>query len=370
MLRSTRLFGLSLLGLLLAGLALACSVPVFRYALERWRHDQRDEQFRVTVFHQGPLGDDLRQKLTGLEPTTGAHANWIIEAVDVAGQQTDEQGALWDRQKDATLPWMVLQAPRESAFTQPLLAGPFDPAALLRWADSPLRRTIASRLLAGDSVVWLLVESGDRDRDDAVAAEVAKQLKTLEGSTQLPEPDGDIDSDLHSMVPLKIAFPLLRVARTAPEEREFLRQLMVLDEDYTDATGPLLFPIFGRGRLLVGLREKEITPRLLEDATRFLCGACSCRVKAQNPGVDLLWSADWDTFLDEKPLAPEPVAEPRLVELPKKPAEAPETEAAINPTQPLTPWGRPALLGAISAAVALVLLTGWWALRSARGGTL
>ena len=37
--------------------------------------------------------------------------------------------------------------------------------------------------------------------------------------------------------------------------------------------------------------------RLMEDLTLFLSGACSCQVKEQNPGFDLLLSADWNAEL-------------------------------------------------------------------------
>ena len=32
---------------------------------------------------------------------------------------------------------------------------------------------------------------------------------------------------------------------------------------------------------------------LIHDLTEFLCGACSCQVKEQNPGFDLLLSTNW-----------------------------------------------------------------------------
>jgi len=35
----------------------------------------------------------------------------------------------------------------------------------------------------------------------------------------------------------------------------------------------------------------------IEDVTHFLLGSCSCEVKAQNPGWDLLLNVDWDEAL-------------------------------------------------------------------------
>jgi hypothetical protein len=359
-------FVLSLAGLLIAGLAWACSVPVFRYALERWRHDKRDELYRVTVFHKGELSDDHLATLRVLDPTHGPRANWLVEAVDLNGLPSPDQTTFWEQQKSPELPWVVVRVPELGGDkTPPLYQGPLDRAALLAWIDSPARRTIARKLLQGDSVVWLLVESGEKDRDDAVAEQVSKELTRLQGAIKLPEQDEDVDSALKSKVPLRIAFPLVRLSRQAAGEEAYLRQLLTLDEDHTQAKGPILFPIFGRGRMLTGFTEKEITRKNLDEAARFLCGACSCRVKMANPGVDLLWSADWDSILAEKPpVASEEPTPPEPIPLTRKPVE--EARPAEEP-KPETGWGRSLLLGGISAAAALVLVMGWLALRLSRG---
>jgi hypothetical protein len=36
---------------------------------------------------------------------------------------------------------------------------------------------------------------------------------------------------------------------------------------------------------------------LIRELTEFLCGACSCQVKEQNPGFDLLLTTDWNRAL-------------------------------------------------------------------------
>ena len=41
------------------------------------------------------------------------------------------------------------------------------------------------------------------------------------------------------------------------------------------------------------LQIKDITADNLKEAARFLTGPCTCKVKEQNPGVDLLVLADW-----------------------------------------------------------------------------
>jgi hypothetical protein len=39
-----------------------------------------------------------------------------------------------------------------------------------------------------------------------------------------------------------------------------------------------------------------LEPQVIEQAAKFLCGACSCLVKEQNPGFDLLLTSDWDSI--------------------------------------------------------------------------
>ena len=48
---------------LAAGPASACNVPVFRYALERWKPDA----YEVHVFHKGPLSERDRAAVRLLE---------------------------------------------------------------------------------------------------------------------------------------------------------------------------------------------------------------------------------------------------------------------------------------------------------------
>jgi hypothetical protein len=60
---------------------------------------------------------------------------------------------------------------------------------------------------------------------------------------------------------------------------------------------PLLAPIFGRGRVLGAWPASEMGDEQIEEATLFLLGACSCQVKSQNPGWDLLLAVEWDREL-------------------------------------------------------------------------
>ena len=56
---------------------------------------------------------------------------------------------------------------------------------------------------------------------------------------------------------------------------------------------PMAFPIFGQGRVLYALVGKGIKVETVDRAAQFLIGSCSCQVKEQNPGVDLVMATDW-----------------------------------------------------------------------------
>jgi hypothetical protein len=63
--------------------------------------------------------------------------------------------------------------------------------------------------------------------------------------------------------------------------------------------GTWLAAVFGRGRVLGAWGARDFGDEQIDEICLFLLGACSCQVKQQNPGWDLLLDADWDTALQE-----------------------------------------------------------------------
>jgi hypothetical protein len=100
---------------------------------------------------------------------------------------------------------------------------------------------------------------------------------------------------LRSDLPLKIEFSLLRLQRNDPAEEALLAMLTHLEDDLGDlASQPMVFPVFGRGRVIEPLVGAGITKDNVMEHSGYLCGACSCEVKDQNPGIDLLVAANWE----------------------------------------------------------------------------
>ena len=296
----------------------ACQVPVFRYALERWQPDH----YQLVIVHDGNLTSEEQSNVTYLEENlvgpNGPMINLRFEALDLAKEE--KQFARWKKlhsDQNASVS-IHLFFPFE-AFeqdTDPIWNGNFTRNHINQILDSPARRELVKRILAGDSAVWLFLESGNKKEDEALFKTLEKYAKIAEREILVPEgviqqsalddPNlrlgpGDEENILESSVPLKIAFSILRISRKDPQEVILRAMLLHLEDDLLDKEmedKPMLFPAFGKGRVLPPLIGAGISEENTLDDCGYLCGACSCQVKNQNPGMDILVKADWWTALE------------------------------------------------------------------------
>jgi hypothetical protein len=280
-----------------ASLAIACSVPVFRYALEHWRPDA----YVAFVFHSGDLTAEQQTVVDSMQPR-GAEGepltNLIVSVIDVSNDKNSVTQKMWQDQNTDKLPRMVVQSPPKWGPPQTIWQGDFTAENAAMIMDSPARAQVGRKLIEGESVVWILLECGQPEVDDSAFKTLTSELKRLQGELKLPEIEEEDLGDL-SVNPdaLKIAFSAIRVARDDPKERALVEMLQRVEPDLMEdelSGQPMAFPIFGRGRALYALVGKGIAPDVIEDASQFLTGACQCTVKAQNPGVDLVMNIDWD----------------------------------------------------------------------------
>ena len=301
MIRSIITLGV-LAALMAAASAQACSVPVFRYALEQWRPDS----FEVIVFHQGPLSDAQKELAAKVEPKNidaSYTANAWVRTVDLDAAPDAALVELWEQQETKTLPWMLVRSPAKFGKPLNVVSQEFNEENVTSLLDSPLRKKITDGILKGDSVVWVLLKSGDAAKDAAAEEIMRGELKRLQGELKLPEIDEqDIEDGFLSVNPddLKLRFSMITVAKDDAQEQAFVQMLLAVEPDLRDpefANEPMALPVFGRGRALYALIGKGINAETIEDAGRFLTGACQCTVKAQNPGVDILTSVDWDRLV-------------------------------------------------------------------------
>jgi hypothetical protein len=260
----------------------ACNIPVFRYALERWKPDACE----IRVY----FPDVLSQKQEAiLDRLDDASASIRV----VRDTKTSNIGG----DKGPLVPQTVVNCKVNGGRTIVLWKG--NPSKLpdLQLAQSPARNEIRRRLLKGDSIVWLVIESNDRAKNDAIKEQLQNRFKWLADKIELPEGIGLPGSELYSETPLLLQFSMLAISANDPNE-VFLRKLLTTIEGTAYRSGePLVIPIFGRGRALEVVPANQLSDQLIDDLTVFLSGACSCQVKERNPGFDLLITADWDTEL-------------------------------------------------------------------------
>lgn len=278
--------------------AYACNVPVFRYALERWPADN----YYVTVFYDGSLSAQDREIVDWLENSSARvipYSNFVVQSYDINSSLPDDTGQLWKQLDNPELPCMVVRYPGMMRNAPPVWTGPLSEDAAHTLVDSPLRQEIAEKILDGDSVVWILLESGNKAKDDAAAALIEKQLDAAAQFLELPNAD-DFSPD--EFVPikengpeLKVAFSLVRLSRSDPAEDMLIRMLLQSEPDLNDyAEYPMAFPVYGRGRILFALVGDGIEERNINESCMFATGPCSCQIKELNPGIDLLMKVDWD----------------------------------------------------------------------------
>jgi hypothetical protein len=249
-------------------------------------------------------------------------------------------------------------APREVALTAPLTA-----EATEHLLDSPKRREIARMLLAGESVVWLLLESGEKEKDEAASMMLATELAKSQSSEQSTLNRDDPPAiDLSNAIPLKVAFSKLHLSRSDPAEKHFVQLLLTLYPALREVKEPILFPIFGRGRALGAAAGTDLKPLAISKGCEFLIGDCACEIKEQNPGRDLLMAVNWNAHLTGPLASDTPV--PPLTGVLAAATTAPAQIPAASAVAPDTLW-RNILFTLLGVALIAAGLT-WFTLRRSR----
>ncbi|MEO6785845.1 MAG: hypothetical protein ABI318_06895, partial [Chthoniobacteraceae bacterium] len=219
----------------------------------------------------------------------------------------------------------------------PAWTGKLDGTTLPRLTDSPARTEIVRRILDGECAVWVLVESGQRDSDDRMAAVLEKRLRYLENVAQIPPIDPtDPTSQLGPGPALRVKFSLLRIRHDDVAEQAFTSILAGPNHDMENANGPWLALVFGRGRVLGAWPAEGFGDEQIDEACLFLLAACSCQVKRMNPGWDLLLDVDWNESLQSIgfPPPPDAISTPDISAA--KPEAAPPEPAKPGPPKPET----------------------------------
>ena len=284
--RTGSIISVFLIGLwsLLAPGARGCDVPVFQYALEYWPASP----YELVVLHDGPLSAGEQKIVEWFEDASAGptpRANLGLRLDNTVGG-----------------PKIVLHYPRECRIEEPAWSGGLTMESATALIDSPARRRIAQRLLGGDTAVWILLESGDDEKDAAARLVLEKQLALLEKTLELPIVPNTVEARSGTVVAatsfVRSRFSLVSLSRKDPAEAVLTGMLLSSEADlHRYMAEPMAFPVFGRGRVLYALVGKGLNDENITEACRFLTGPCSCQAKSLNPGTDLLMAVDWEAGL-------------------------------------------------------------------------
>lgn len=259
----------------ISGVSYACSIPVFRYALDRWPADF----YRIEI----PADAAKESSLAPLLRNLGYSSPVNLRVIAPEDSHGSESRLLFPQGKT------------------PVWSGVLNGEKFSKLTDSPIRAEVVKRLLAGDSGVWIVLESGHKELDDAEVARLEKRIKFLETVADIPTIDPNDPSSLLGPGPdLRVGFSVLRISKDNPRENLLRTMLLGPTWDLNEASeGPIASVVFGRGRVLGAWPTTELDDESIDEACLFLLGACSCQVKQLNPGWDLLMSLDWDQKLLE-----------------------------------------------------------------------
>lgn len=263
----------------------ACTVPVFRYGLDHWVPDTWTLE---------------------VSPTTAnaAHVAHFARNLGTASGLNVEVSRLSDETLGAA---RLMRPPMGDNPPTVLWSGTLDAPALGALMDSPMRQQLVSRLLAGDSSVFVLVESEDKAANTEALGVLEKRIRYLEQVIRLPVIDpNDPSSKLGPGPALTLKYSVLRIPATSASEAPLLAMLAGPRSGLEASKDPWIAVVFGRGRVLGAWAAQDFRDDEIEEVCLFLAGACSCQVKRQNPGWDLLLKCDWTDRLQAMGLPPDP----------------------------------------------------------------
>ena len=310
-----------LISALLAASAFACQVPVFRYALERWNADK----YEVLVIHNGPFESSSQIPIDSLKSSQiRLAANLELHSVKPEDLRDKNLIDLWTARGDGSKPLMVVLYPKSASEVPDRIvtSKPLTEANVANVISSPIRTKVAEQLSNGHSAVWIFVPSENEEKNTASLKLLRERIAVNRERLTVPtatELDIEPSTLAKNRIPLRIEFSIVVLDRTDSKESFLLAALMRSEGDL-DTAEPMAFPVFGRGRVLYGLVGDGIMLETIDTACKFISGPCSCQVKNQNPGFDLLIESDWDKTVTGSMISeaiPDETAKPRLLTIPK-----------------------------------------------------
>lgn len=303
----------------ITAVAVACDTPVYRYAMYNWS----PSPYQVFFFHEGEIAkedQEVNKQIASLSSAVPASANILVATIDVG-----DEAQLERLPKSVIKAWESTgkkQTPVHVVFTSWRMEVGVErltKESVESLVDSPARTQIAELLDQGHAAVFVLIACADSKQNEEAEKVVRGLIADVESGKALGEepPSADetadgakseekteakkddaasLETEPASPSPPKPKLTLLKLARDDPAEKWLLRSFLTVEQEVPEAKDqPLVFAVYARGRALPPCIGKGITAENLLQDVFLLTGPCSCMIKEQNPGVDLLFRWDWDS---------------------------------------------------------------------------
>jgi hypothetical protein len=162
-------------------------------------------------------------------------------------------------------------------------------AQLKNFARSPVREKIAGMIMSGKLCVLLYLKTGDNIKDEKGMNAVRKAVAES---------------------PFGKTIELIELNRNDRDEVHLVSMLLNVESDLKNLKDPMLFGIFGKFKALEPLVGAGITEENINYMIEFFTADCSCLIKDDLPGTDILYAGSWDSpavaqvnaILDANPL--------------------------------------------------------------------
>jgi hypothetical protein len=235
--------------IIIAGvLSLACTTKVSEWVML----NAIPNKYALIYFHNTPLTEAQKKQNEAI--------NESIKPANIQFQNINK--------KDIIQPYYALY------YGSRLFAKYNDSKELGNLTSSPLREKIAAELMSGKLCILLYLKTDDKTKDEKGLQSMHKALNSS---------------------PFKDIITVVELSRKSIEEAHFASLLLNVEDDLKTLQEPMLFGIFARFKALEPLVGRGITEENINLMIDFLTADCSCLIKDNLPGTDILFTNNWES---------------------------------------------------------------------------
>jgi hypothetical protein len=234
--------------IVMAGLlSLACTTRVSEWVLL----NAVTGKYSLVYYHDGPLSESLKKQNKEISESIRS-ANIQFRTV---------------MRHDIKKPYYELY------YKDRFFSRYYDHSLLKNLTVSPMREKVAAELMAGNLCVMVYLKTDNKEKDDRGLVILKNTVKS--------SPFGKI-------------ITVIELSRNSIDESHFASLLLNVEDDLRTIQEPMLFGVFGRFKALEPLVGKGISEENINLMIDFLTAECSCLIKDDLPGTDILFTDRWE----------------------------------------------------------------------------